>query len=191
MDSFSPPEGSVFSVQSGYPVFAKLHEAPRNSQDSSRSSSDLQLVPDAMDDSDNKGMLLQDQVPQLAPSSVHMPALPSEPNTCSSSPTSSDEGNKLSGASAATSAHLDVGQTTLLQNHSTFKKDAGGAGLEPFVPSRESCLARYREKKLRRAYSHTVRYHMRKINADRRPRIKGRFVKASELADYMRSQQGQ
>jgi CCT motif len=28
-----------------------------------------------------------------------------------------------------------------------------------------------------------VRYHMRKINADNRPRVKGRFVKASALPD--------
>ncbi len=42
---------------------------------------------------------------------------------------------------------------------------------------RQASLRRYREKKARRSFSKTIRYQMRKVNADRRPRIKGRFVK--------------
>ncbi|EFJ40510.1 hypothetical protein VOLCADRAFT_69449, partial [Volvox carteri f. nagariensis] len=38
-------------------------------------------------------------------------------------------------------------------------------------------LERYREKKARRLYTKKIRYQLRKINADKRPRIKGRFVK--------------
>ncbi|GAB4813399.1 hypothetical protein N2152v2_000445 [Parachlorella kessleri] len=44
---------------------------------------------------------------------------------------------------------------------------------------RQASLRRYREKKARRSFSKTIRYQMRKVNADRRPRIKGRFVKAA------------
>ena len=33
---------------------------------------------------------------------------------------------------------------------------------------RAECLERYREKKRRRLYSKTIRYHKRKVNADRR-----------------------
>ncbi len=34
------------------------------------------------------------------------------------------------------------------------------------------------------------RYQLRKINADKRPRIKGRFVKKEELEQYMRGKSG-
>lgn len=45
---------------------------------------------------------------------------------------------------------------------------------------RQECLKRYRDKKARRMYTKMVRYQLRKINADKRPRIKGRFVKKTE-----------
>lgn len=45
---------------------------------------------------------------------------------------------------------------------------------------RYECLRRYREKKARRMYTKQVRYQLRKINADKRPRIKGRFIKKGE-----------
>lgn len=53
-----------------------------------------------------------------------------------------------------------------------------------FVRSRAECLERYREKRARRAYTKKIRYQLRKINADKRPRVKGRFVKKEDLADY-------
>ena len=63
-------------------------------------------------------------------------------------------------------------------------RTAGGAG----GVARHACLQRYRAKKARRLFTHTVRYAARKANADRRPRVKGRFVKASELAAYLAAQ---
>lgn len=45
---------------------------------------------------------------------------------------------------------------------------------------RAAAIARYREKKKRRAFTKVIRYQMRKINAERRPRVKGRFVKRGE-----------
>lgn len=56
-----------------------------------------------------------------------------------------------------------------------------GAGGAP--NSRLECLERYREKKRKRTNQPTVRYYMRKVNADNRPRIKGRFVKANAMPD--------
>ncbi|KAK9834484.1 hypothetical protein WJX74_002681 [Apatococcus lobatus] len=47
--------------------------------------------------------------------------------------------------------------------------------------SRQARLDRYREKKRTRGFSSKIRYEMRKINAERRPRIKGRFVKRDEM----------
>lgn len=52
--------------------------------------------------------------------------------------------------------------------------------------TRRECLERYKEKKARRMYTKKIRYQLRKINADKRPRIKGRFVKKEELDEYMK-----
>ncbi|XP_023520167.1 zinc finger protein CONSTANS-LIKE 6 [Cucurbita pepo subsp. pepo] len=38
-------------------------------------------------------------------------------------------------------------------------------------------VLRYREKRLTRLFSNKIRYQVRKLNAQKRPRIKGRFVK--------------
>lgn len=54
--------------------------------------------------------------------------------------------------------------------------------------TRKECLERYREKRARRMYTKKIRYELRKINADRRPRIKGRFVKKEELEQYIKQQ---
>lgn len=56
--------------------------------------------------------------------------------------------------------------------------------------TRAEKLARYRAKKLRRRFQHTVRYQCRKHYADRRPRIKGRFVSPEEFAAWKLQEQG-
>ncbi|KAG0606397.1 hypothetical protein M758_9G138100 [Ceratodon purpureus] len=48
--------------------------------------------------------------------------------------------------------------------------DDGGQG-------REARVLRYKEKRRSRLFSKTIRYEVRKLNAERRPRMKGRFVK--------------
>ncbi|CAK9164159.1 unnamed protein product [Ilex paraguariensis] len=42
---------------------------------------------------------------------------------------------------------------------------------------REASVLRYKEKRQSRLFSKKIRYQVRKFNADRRPRLKGRFVK--------------
>ncbi|CAM8988553.1 unnamed protein product [Rhodiola kirilowii] len=42
---------------------------------------------------------------------------------------------------------------------------------------REASLLRYKEKRRNRLFSKRIRYEVRKLNAEKRPRIKGRFVK--------------
>ncbi|XP_057805009.1 zinc finger protein CONSTANS-LIKE 16 [Salvia miltiorrhiza] len=42
---------------------------------------------------------------------------------------------------------------------------------------REARVCRYREKRRRRLFSKKIRYEVRKLNAEKRPRMKGRFVK--------------
>ncbi|EPS73837.1 hypothetical protein M569_00919 [Genlisea aurea] len=48
---------------------------------------------------------------------------------------------------------------------------AGGDG------GREARVSRYREKRRTRLFSKKIRYEVRKLNAEKRPRMKGRFVK--------------
>ncbi|KAJ9128414.1 hypothetical protein P3X46_035059 [Hevea brasiliensis] len=42
---------------------------------------------------------------------------------------------------------------------------------------REASVLRYKEKRLTRLFSKKIRYQVRKVNADQRPRMKGRFVR--------------
>ncbi|KAL3378933.1 hypothetical protein AABB24_004716 [Solanum stoloniferum] len=42
---------------------------------------------------------------------------------------------------------------------------------------REASVMRYKEKRQNRLFSKTIRYQVRKLNAEKRPRVKGRFVK--------------
>ncbi|GIL86434.1 hypothetical protein Vretimale_11627 [Volvox reticuliferus] len=62
------------------------------------------------------------------------------------------------------------------------------SGTPVYVRTRAECLERYRQKKARRLYTKKIRYQLRKINADKRPRIKGRFVKKEELAEFLAAQ---
>ncbi|KAK8686673.1 hypothetical protein V6N13_125696 [Hibiscus sabdariffa] len=47
---------------------------------------------------------------------------------------------------------------------------------------REARVSRYREKRRTRLFSKKIRYQVRKLNAEKRPRIKGRFVKRASFA---------
>ncbi|KDP38303.1 hypothetical protein JCGZ_05189 [Jatropha curcas] len=50
--------------------------------------------------------------------------------------------------------------------------------------ARDKAKMRYNEKKKTRKFGKQIRYASRKITADRRKRVKGRFVKAGEAYDY-------
>ena len=47
---------------------------------------------------------------------------------------------------------------------------------------REARVTRYREKRRTRLFSKKIRYEVRKLNAEKRPRMKGRFVKRVSFA---------
>nr|AGI62031.1 CONSTANS-like 7 [Erycina pusilla] len=47
---------------------------------------------------------------------------------------------------------------------------------------REARVTRYREKRRTRLFSKKIRYQVRKLNAEKRPRMKGRFVKRTTLS---------
>ncbi|XP_027150930.1 uncharacterized protein LOC113751203 isoform X1 [Coffea eugenioides] len=50
-------------------------------------------------------------------------------------------------------------------------------GKELKVGQREASVRRYKEKRQNRLFSKQIRYQVRKLNAEKRPRLKGRFVK--------------
>lgn len=72
----------------------------------------------------------------------------------------------------------DGNKASSVSLNSTFLEE------EEHVPNRQASLARYKEKKSKRNFTKKVRYQMRKQNADKRPRIKGRFIKSSEMTEY-------
>nr|QTY32129.1 BBX transcription factor [Oxybasis rubra] len=50
---------------------------------------------------------------------------------------------------------------------------------------REARVSRYREKRRTRLFSKKIRYEVRKLNAEKRPRLKGRFVKRTSLSQVV------
>ncbi|KAF5740433.1 hypothetical protein HS088_TW11G00502 [Tripterygium wilfordii] len=60
---------------------------------------------------------------------------------------------------------------------STKPKEESGTKEGWKVAQREASILRYKEKRQNRLFSKRIRYEVRKLNADKRPRIKGRFVK--------------
>ncbi|XP_074295635.1 zinc finger protein CONSTANS-LIKE 16-like [Silene latifolia] len=74
--------------------------------------------------------------------------------------------------------HCSGGQYTLFgdtQTGGTGGNRGGGDG------GREARVSRYREKRRTRLFSKKIRYEVRKLNAEKRPRMKGRFVKRSSF----------
>lgn len=59
---------------------------------------------------------------------------------------------------------------------------AGGGRMGSHDEEREARVTRYREKRRTRLFSKKIRYEVRKLNAEKRPRMKGRFVKRTSFA---------
>ncbi|XP_020584130.1 zinc finger protein CONSTANS-LIKE 16-like, partial [Phalaenopsis equestris] len=57
----------------------------------------------------------------------------------------------------------------------------GGGGIQAVDIGREARVTRYREKRRTRLFSKKIRYEVRKLNAEKRPRMKGRFVKRASF----------
>ncbi|KAE8698877.1 hypothetical protein F3Y22_tig00110597pilonHSYRG01004 [Hibiscus syriacus] len=76
------------------------------------------------------------------------------------------------------------GETEFLHRYSSLM-GKGGQTQAMGDGGREARVSRYREKRRRRLFSKKIRYEVRKLNAEKRPRMKGRFVKrASFLAAF-------
>lgn len=69
-------------------------------------------------------------------------------------------------------------------SHHHYMHMNGGIGGTPMIltdGSREARVSRYREKRRTRLFSKKIRYEVRKLNAEKRPRMKGRFVKRASF----------
>ena len=90
-------------------------------------------------------------------------------------------------------AHADVGHPTVDEGSTEFlpgRSARGGAGgsddelraaagsLAPGTAARKELLVRYHEKRKQRKFKKQIRYESRKVRADNRVRIKGRFARA-------------
>ncbi|XP_008799492.3 protein CHLOROPLAST IMPORT APPARATUS 2-like isoform X2 [Phoenix dactylifera] len=73
------------------------------------------------------------------------------------------------------SPHSSAEALAKLADIDLFPEAGGGGGV------REASVLRYKEKRRTRLFSKKIRYQVRKVNADRRPRMKGRFVKRPSL----------
>ncbi|KAJ1695949.1 hypothetical protein LUZ63_012647 [Rhynchospora breviuscula] len=63
----------------------------------------------------------------------------------------------------------------------TVPEKVGGEKAEKEeVETREMRVKRYKEKRQNRLFAKKIRYEVRKLNAEKRPRLKGRFIKAIE-----------
>ncbi|TVU45424.1 hypothetical protein EJB05_04911 [Eragrostis curvula] len=67
----------------------------------------------------------------------------------------------------------------------------GGAVTAVTGGEREARVSRYREKRRTRLFAKKIRYEVRKLNAEKRPRMKGRFVKRTALPPLPRPPQPQ
>ncbi|GFP85346.1 zinc finger protein constans-like 16 [Phtheirospermum japonicum] len=63
------------------------------------------------------------------------------------------------------------GEMGMMSTHASVMADGG----------REARVSRYREKRRTRLFSKKIRYEVRKLNAEKRPRMKGRFVKRANF----------
>ncbi|XP_042405207.1 zinc finger protein CONSTANS-LIKE 16-like [Zingiber officinale] len=59
---------------------------------------------------------------------------------------------------------------------------SGGGGRVGVDEGRQARVSRYREKRRTRLFAKKIRYEVRKLNAEKRPRMKGRFVKRAPAA---------
>ncbi|CAK9878434.1 unnamed protein product, partial [Sphagnum jensenii] len=69
------------------------------------------------------------------------------------------------------------GSQTVPGGEDSFNSDDASLSNE----GREARVLRYKEKRRTRLFSKKIRYEVRKLNAERRPRMKGRFVKRIQL----------
>lgn len=93
-------------------------------------------------------------------------------------PTSGPLGSSSRDRGAALAREISFGEQTIVPtgaDRPTTRIDS-----ETLAQNRDSAMQRYREKRKNRRYEKHIRYESRKLRADTRKRVKGRFVKSNE-----------
>lgn len=91
------------------------------------------------------------------------------------------------GPGAALTREISFGdQTVSAPAAETERPAAVRIDSETLAQNRDSAMQRYREKKKNRRYEKHIRYESRKLRADTRKRVKGRFVKSTEALNAAR-----
>ncbi|CAI0456540.1 unnamed protein product [Linum tenue] len=70
-----------------------------------------------------------------------------------------------------------VGNLWRVPDMGSMEMEENGGEKEWKLGQREASVLRYKEKRQNRLFSKRIRYEVRKLNAEKRPRLKGRFVK--------------
>ncbi|KAK3156005.1 hypothetical protein QOZ80_2AG0101540 [Eleusine coracana subsp. coracana] len=86
----------------------------------------------------------------------------------------SDKGSMFAEGSATDSTTSAADMRAKLADIDLFPENGAGG-------IREASVLRYKEKRRTRLFSKKIRYQVRKVNADCRPRMKGRFVRSPSL----------
>ncbi|KAK7272793.1 hypothetical protein RIF29_13833 [Crotalaria pallida] len=88
------------------------------------------------------------------------------------------------GGSCGGAKDIQFGDPPLLLTGDNITKAARSkADIDLLAQNRGNAMLRYKEKKKTRRYEKHIRYESRKMRADTRKRVKGRFVKATEAPD--------
>ncbi|KAL5232297.1 hypothetical protein ABZP36_031073 [Zizania latifolia] len=112
-------------------------------------------------------------------STIDGPTTSGNHGTVASGPLGSSSHDRGSGATLTREiSFCDQSLVPAGANRPTAKIDS-----ETLAQNRDSAMQRYREKKKNRRYEKHIRYESRKLRADTRKRVKGRFVKSKEAQD--------
>lgn len=93
-------------------------------------------------------------------------------------PASEPMGSSSHDRGAALTREISFGDQTIVPTGA--ERPATKIDSEALAQNRDSAMQRYREKRKNRRYDKHIRYESRKLRADTRKRVKGRFVKSNE-----------
>lgn len=115
------------------------------------------------------------------PSASQGPATSESNNFTIGRPSSGSAFGEDKGSGASKDTHI-MEQPFLIRSDS-LRTVGSKADMELLAQNRGNAMLRYKEKKKNRRYDKHIRYESRKARADTRKRVKGRFVKATEVPD--------
>ncbi|XP_042500382.1 zinc finger protein CONSTANS-LIKE 14-like isoform X2 [Macadamia integrifolia] len=135
---------------------------------------------DLMKDSRSETMKVLKDIYQMNCSSTAHEEFPSQIN---------NSNNPAASQGATTSESNNI--ATPIRRDETTPAATMEVDMELLAKNRGNAMLRYKEKKKTRRYDKHIRYQSRKVRADTRKRVNGRFAKASEASDVeINSQNG-